>query len=119
MQAKPLLRGVVLLMLPGLCRSLFAKRQELLPGMAALLGKPAVVTAPSATIHPGAWHVILDLSPSFANCPFLELSLACTSDPMRRIQFKLLTKMTQLSAHATVNLCETVCRTSCRLLRAH
>ncbi len=68
MQAKPLLRGVVLLMLPGLCRSLFAKRQELLPGMAALLGKPAVVTAPSATIHPGAQAVVLSPSRSWT-CP--------------------------------------------------
>jgi hypothetical protein len=52
-QAKPLLRGVVLLMLPGLSRLLFAKRGELLPNMTALLGKPAVVMAPNAMVHPG------------------------------------------------------------------
>ena len=69
-QAKPLLRGVVLLMVPGLCRSLFAKRQDLLPGMAAVLGKPAVVMAPSATVHPGACMVMLDLSRPWGRlCP--------------------------------------------------
>ena len=52
-QAKPLVRGVVLLMLPGLSRSVFAKRGELLPNVAALLGKPAVVLTPNATVHPG------------------------------------------------------------------
>ena len=57
LQAKPLLRGVVLLMLPGLCRSLFAKRSELLPNMTALLGKPAVVMAPNAMVHPGETSV--------------------------------------------------------------
>ncbi len=76
MQAKPLLRGVVLLMLPGLCRSLFGKRRELLPGMAALLGKPAVVTAPSATTHPGAQAVILH--PSRLPAPSLPFAASRT-----------------------------------------